>query len=296
MISTKKLFSAELPLTSTDIADSQSCIFQMQTTGHYWRNSLITDIGMITSSDDEKCWEEHFQLEKEADEYDMLVAFAERIESYNHLIGYNSTSFHLPYLEQKYRAYGLKSPFFGKQHTDLYIKYKALGKQMGISLKLEFLRDFLKLPEECNELEIIAAVSMLDNYKRFFEGTFDVFHAENLGEELLITLTTECLFPAPYHHRYPGYYLICDKNQAKIKIKLYDNRLRMYYPNYQDYYYLPEEDTVIHKSMASAIDKKNRIKAEPSNCYTYTAYTPAILEKKEMLKKYILTLFKSWVC
>lgn len=293
MISTKKMFAPDFSKLITDYANSKNCIFQMQTTGHYWRNSLITDIGILTFTECDGWLEEHFCLEEEADEYDILVAFAEKIEPCSHLFGYNCTSFHLPYLEQKYRAYGLKSPFFGKQHTDLYIKYKTLGKQMGISLKLEFLKDFLNLPDEYNELEIIAGVSMLDTYKNFFEGMFEVSAAENLDGELLVTLIPEQAFAAPYHHLFPGHYLMCYNNQAKVKIKLYDNRLRMYYPNYQDYYYLPDEDTVIHKSMASAIDKKNRIKANPANCYTYTAYTPAMLEKKEMLKKYIVKLFKT---
>lgn len=291
MILTKKVFTQDFPILTAENLDSQNCIFQMQTTGHYWRNSMITDMGILTFSDNGQCLEEHFCLEKESDEYDILTAFAERIEPCHHLFGYNSTSFHLPYLEQKYRAYGLKSPFFGKQHTDLYLKYKTLGKQMEISLKLEFLKEFLNFPGEYNDLEIIAGASLLDNYKIFFEGKFDVCSAENLDGELLVTLKTEIPFPAPYHHLYPSYYLICDKNHAKIKIKLYDNRLRMYYQNYQDYYYLPDEDTVIHKSLASAIDKKKRVKADACNCYTYTVYSPAMLEKKEMLKKYVMTLF-----
>ena len=38
--------------------------------------------------------------------------------------------------------------------------------------------------------------------------------------------------------------------------------------NYKDYYYLPQEDTAIHKSIASFVDKAYREQAKPENCYT----------------------------
>ena len=44
--------------------------------------------------------------------------------------------------------------------------------------------------------------------------------------------------------------------------------MKYFYSNYQDYYYLPAEDTAMHKSIATFVDKEHRIQATASNCYT----------------------------
>lgn len=47
------------------------------------------------------------------------------------------------------------------------------------------------------------------------------------------------------------------------------NRRVMYhfFPDYKDYYYLPEEDTAMHKSVACFVDPSHRQKATAQNCY-----------------------------
>lgn len=44
--------------------------------------------------------------------------------------------------------------------------------------------------------------------------------------------------------------------------------LKFFYPDYKNYYYLPEEDMAIHKSIAEFVDRKRRCKAKPEDCYT----------------------------
>lgn len=293
MITNKCEFIPSIQPNFENINLSSMVIVQMQTTGHYWRNSQITEIGLLSLKKDDIWNEERMICEEEADEYDILVLLSEKLSEYEHIIGYNSTSFLLPYLEQKYRAYGLEYPFIGKQHTDLYLKYKNYGKSMRLSMKLEELKYFLCLPENYNEPETILCVTALDRFSQFFSGEFEISDVQELEEELLITMQTPFTFPCAYRYHHPAFYLICEKNQAKIKIKLFENRLRMYYSNYQDYYYLPSEDTIIHKSMASAIDKRQRVKADETNCYTYTAYTSSFCQNKNLIKKYILSLLKN---
>ena len=38
-------------------------------------------------------------------------------------------------------------------------------------------------------------------------------------------------------------------------------------PNVSDYYYLPEEDRVIHKDVAQFLDRSRRVKATAKNCF-----------------------------
>ena len=44
--------------------------------------------------------------------------------------------------------------------------------------------------------------------------------------------------------------------------------LKHFYSNYKDYYYLPDEDMAIHKSIATYVDKDHRKKCTAKNCFT----------------------------
>ena len=52
-----------------------------------------------------------------------------------------------------------------------------------------------------------------------------------------------------------------------ITIPLELRTMYHFFPDYRDYYYLPEEDTAIHKSVACFVDPAYRKKATQQNCY-----------------------------
>lgn len=58
------------------------------------------------------------------------------------------------------------------------------------------------------------------------------------------------------------------QEHATLTVPLYHGTLRFFFPNYRDYYYLPKEDTAIHKSVAEFVDSAHRKKATAASCYT----------------------------
>lgn len=54
----------------------------------------------------------------------------------------------------------------------------------------------------------------------------------------------------------------------KIKLPLITDNLRLYYSDYKNYYYLPYEDTAIHKSVAAYVDAECKVKATRETAYT----------------------------
>jgi len=64
------------------------------------------------------------------------------------------------------------------------------------------------------------------------------------------------------------FYLTASNNSLKLRVKVYTGELKYFYSNYKDYFYLPEEDTSIHKSIAFYVDKNYRTKAKAANCYS----------------------------
>ena len=87
------------------------------------------------------------------------------------------------------------------------------------------------------------------------------------GQEMIITLKNDYFLPKRVSFQCQDYYLTMNQEQSRIRIPLYEGELRYFYPNYKDYFYLPEEDMAIHKSVATFVDKAYRERAKASNCY-----------------------------
>ncbi len=54
---------------------------------------------------------------------------------------------------------------------------------------------------------------------------------------------------------------------ASFAFPLYCGTLKFFFPDYENYYYLPAEDTAVHKSVAEYVDRKHRKKATATTCY-----------------------------
>lgn len=87
------------------------------------------------------------------------------------------------------------------------------------------------------------------------------------SQEMIISLKNDYVLPKRVSYQCQDYYLTMNQDISRIRIPLFEGELRYFYPNYKDYYYLPEEDMAIHKSVATFVDKAYREKAKACNCY-----------------------------
>ncbi len=55
--------------------------------------------------------------------------------------------------------------------------------------------------------------------------------------------------------------------ELTIQIPIYYGTLKYFPDNYKDYFYLPKEDMVVHKSVAQFVDKEFREKVKAKDCY-----------------------------
>lgn len=137
-------------------------------------------------------------------------------------------------------------------------------------------------------------------------------------KELIVELTTDVALPKRISFGNREFYFTAFRKKCRIKIKLYTGELKYFYPNYRDYYYLPEEDTSIHKSVAFCVDKDFRTQAKAANCYsrktgcflpqyeeivspyfkreykdkkTYFEMTEEFSSNRELIKTYVLHIF-----
>lgn len=95
-------------------------------------------------------------------------------------------------------------------------------------------------------------------------------------KELLLTLSFSISIPKPISFQANDCYFSAKDNNGLLKIPVYQEELQYFYENYHDYYYLPEEDMAVHKSVSTYVDHSFREQATKATCYTrkYSSYLP----------------------
>lgn len=160
---------------------------------------------------------------------------------------------------------------------------------------IEMYRDYVKQPTEYAEqailqhnhddltgmLHILPLLSYYDliiqdvhtkkvqaNYYRDLNGCQHM--------ELLMSLTLPRPLPKPVSAAANNCYFSAEGTGATLKVPVFEEEMKYYYSNYKDYYYLPDEDVALHKSVASFVDSDYRVQAIAATCYTrkHSQYLP----------------------
>lgn len=167
-----------------------------------------------------------------------------------------------------------------------FISYKRKDVYTGGEL-IEVYKNYLHHPEDAlfqiliqhnyEDLTGMAALLSLYAYEYFLDGQFTVCSCNcqtyakqdgTIGKEFIITCRLFHSLPAGFSCNNSIFYLHCTKNAVKFRIPVYEGTLKYFYHNYKDYYYLPNEDLALHKSVAAYVDKAHRKKATAATCYT----------------------------
>lgn len=98
------------------------------------------------------------------------------------------------------------------------------------------------------------------------------YYTDYNGEEkaeLVMKLSCKAPLVSPRVSCYEnGCCFIGKYDDIMLKVPIYEEELKYFYSDYKSYYYLPEEDMALHKSVAGYVDPAFREKAKASNCYT----------------------------
>lgn len=87
-------------------------------------------------------------------------------------------------------------------------------------------------------------------------------------QEVLLSLTLPTPLPVKISYGADNCYFTGSGTQGTLRIPLYDEELKYFYGNFKDYYYLPNEDVALHRSVATFVEKDKRIPATAETCYT----------------------------
>lgn len=140
----------------------------------------------------------------------------------------------------------------------------------------EKLLHFLLLHNE-DDLKGMPSILPILSYTDWIEGPF-ILTSLDLEEEasdslctvprLNLSYTSPVRLPSSFCAQADHVKSYAQGNTLTLQIDLFKGELKYFYPNYQDYYYLPYEDTAIHRSVGACVDPEARKKATPKTCYT----------------------------
>ena len=99
-----------------------------------------------------------------------------------------------------------------------------------------------------------------------FQSTYTDYQGVQ-KQELTFTASSSLRLPAPLRLHTDDYYIIFEDDIIKGSISLYHEKMYHFLQNVKSYVYLPEEDMVIPKELASHIAKEKKQKATPATCY-----------------------------
>lgn len=191
----------------------------------------------------------------------------------------------LPSLKQKsveqFLCLTRRDPFDGGQLIPVYQEYLRTRDERGYyALLLHNEEDVLQMPKL---LSILSYYDILEKRSKLVREQITV--QNNI---LTVVMEQTIAVPRPIHYEFdcfspkkstadqefltcfPSSYAILDSkgNQLSLSIPIFHLDLKRFYDDYKNYFYLPEEDTAIHKKVAIFVDKAHRVNAKKCNCYT----------------------------
>lgn len=136
--------------------------------------------------------------------------------------------------------------------------------------KLLLLHNFEDLKGMFETLPILAICDLFNSKLRVTKVSANYYNDAEGTEhsELFMYIDLPVSFKVPFSSMFEQCYFAASKTEAMLRVPIYNGELKYFYANYKDYYYLPDEDVALHKSVASFVDKNHRIPAKAANCYT----------------------------
>jgi hypothetical protein len=288
--------------------DSSSVFFDIETTGFSPAHSIVYLIGCVRRDEENVYIDQFFAESPSDEEEVLssfleLLSDCQTLISYNGIgfdIPFLKAKCDTYHLRERFKDISYLDIFKSVSSIKFLLKLsnykqKTLEDFMGLSREdkysggdlinvyHEYCSSHSKEQEDLlllhNYEDVLGMMDLLPvfSYIEIFQGQYSISETKlesykaidgTESKELLITLCNDYPVPKRVSFQYKDFYFISNAEISTLRIPVYRGELHFFYPNYKDYYYLPQEDMAIHKSVASFVDKEYRENAHAFNCYS----------------------------
>ena len=277
---------------------SQCVFFDIETTGLSWRTSHVCLIGAAWR--DGSGWRmRQWFLQNPSGERELLKCFASFLSGFSGTVHYNGSTFDLPYLRRKYAFYRMADPLEGMKSRDLYQSLRPFQKSFGLtSMKQKDLERLLSFPRRdritressvgcyrkyletgseeflrlillhnCDDVLGMLSILPLMACPALLDGDFSVAGGRITEDTLELWLSLRVPLPLPLILKGKYSTLSGEGDAAVLAVPGTRGTMKHYFPDYKNYFYLPVEDTAVHRSVGVYVDTEFRQRAKADTCY-----------------------------
>ncbi len=272
----------------------------IETTGFSRDKHMIYLLGLIYHNGKELVLEQ-LLCEKEADEYELLYDFNQRLNDTVTLIHFNGDRFDLPFISHRLSLFGIHDRIPQCHSYDIYkiiqsyrrflrtddLKLKTMEVLVGYKRMDPFtggdLIELYMLFKQGNEklMPAILLHNEEDMIGLYLLNHLDVFMYLESSTSIQLRILEESNrlilnLPMPtnpyryqFDHETPLHEIHCSNDGLQLSCSMMTRKLKYFYPNYKEYYYLPVEGYAIHESVAHFVDSAYRKKATKKTAFTF---------------------------
>ena len=311
------------PFVKTSLLHPESlCIFDIETTGLSPEISSVYLIGCTYFDNGKLCtiqWFANDYISEQA----LIEAFFSFIKNYQVLIHYNGSTFDLPYIQKKCDFYHIPNESRLLESFDLYrLLRKARFMLCLNNLKQKTVEQYMRINRDDQydggELILTYTDYMKEKYAKHVERQEELLQLLLLHNHDDIVGLTKCLLILEIFHPiqdntlpssialfddhiqinyttrlrlnltadFSCYRFKLSAGELSIEVPLIEQTYKRFFSDYKHYFYLPVEDTAIHESVATFVDKDFRKKATRQTAYIKTTGTFLPLSEKKGKKDY----------
>lgn len=233
-------------------------------------------------------------------EPEMLECFSEVLSQHKNLVTYNGDTFDIPYIKEKYRQFEIPVDLSHIESTDIYKYIRKYKKQLHMeSMKQSDIEDLMGIHRK----SFISGGDLINTYREYLKtksnkllnqlithNKDDISGLANITGIMAVYLFLKCChyivsdikleddriavslglaseLPIRLSFEYRGVLFTGYGDNATAYIPYIRGTLKHYFKDYKSYYYLPLEDTAIHKSVGTYVDSAHRKKATKETAY-----------------------------
>lgn len=298
MITIKEPFVPEQFYPGICPTDSSMLFFDIETTGFSREFHQIYLIGAAACHNG--IWSLHqWFAQTPEEEKDVIQAFLDFSIPFDTLIHFNGTRFDLPFTEARARLHQIEwtldfahtidlmtiiKPYKSLCHLE-NCRQKSVEQMLGLSGREDVMTggelipiyySYLRSPDSkkldllllhnADDVRGMTALTQAASIPDFFKSRFCFTSCSESKQGLILHYQSDVRLRSLCQAVFDFWEIQAGGDTLSLSIPILNKELKHFYKDYQNYYYLPEEDIIVHKSIAEFVDKKHKKKATRQNC------------------------------